>query len=120
MLKISETQLQAFERQQAESFTLRVAAFLKVQFPEYRSLPQAQMIPAIDQFIARATSYELETEREIIAFVLAAHYLGGDFDTKNLSCKTVLKDSSRAPEWKANWLEAMALIIEGKREKGEL
>ena len=120
ILKINESQLDAFRRQQGENFTTRVVAFLREQFAEYRQVPDVQMKSAVTAFTERAATYGLETEIMVVTFVLAAHYLGGDFDSKNQYCLSVLTDSCRTSEWKANWLEAMCLLIEGKRERGEV
>jgi hypothetical protein len=120
MLKISESQMDAFRRQSGADFITRVIRFLRENFPEYREAPDDAMKQAIETFMERAQSYELESEIHIVSFVLAAHYFGGDFDLSNASFRTTLSDSGKTPEWKANWLEAMCLLIEGKRERGEL
>lgn len=120
MLRISESQLEAFRRQSGVDFIMRVTRFLRESFPEYREIPDDAMKAAIGGFTERAQSYGLESEIHTVTFVLAAHYFGGDFDRKNTSFRNALSDPGKAPEWKANWLEAMCLLVEGRRERGEL
>lgn len=120
MLRISASQLDAFRRQRGVDFLVRAIRFLRESFAEYREVPDDAMKAAIGGFIERAMSYGLESEIQIVSFVLAAHYFGGDFDLKNASFHKTLSGPEQTPEWKANWLEAMCLLVEGKRERGEL
>lgn len=120
MLRITEAQMEALSRQQAANFAQRVVNFLKQNLPEYRNAPNDQTYAVVKQLLGQATQYGFESEREFIVFVLAAHYLGGGFDTAIASVRATLSDSSRTAAWKADWLEAMSLMIEGKRERGEL
>ena len=116
MLKISKQQMQGLTQHAEQAFLLRVLEFIKKQLPEYGELPPGRALDILGALVGRARHYGLETERQAAVFVLAAHFLGGDFDVANPDAAVRLNDQSLSAKWKANWLEAFAISVESHKE----
>lgn len=117
MLKISRTQMQGLTDHSQRAFLQKVLDFISTHLPEYRQLPPDQALGILGALVGRARQYGLETERQAAVFVLAAHFLGGDFDVANPEAAIRLNDQSLSAKWKANWLEAFAISFESRRQE---
>lgn len=117
MLKISKQQMQGLTQHAERAFLQRVLDFVTAQLPEYGQLPPGRALAILEALVARAKQYGLETERQAAVFVLAAHFLGGDFDVASPDAAARLNDQTLSPKWKANWLEAFAISVESRKEK---
>ena len=114
MLKISGKQMQGLTQHAEQAFHVRVLDFVRQHLPEYGQLADDSALAIIGALVRRARNYGLETEKQAAVFVLAAHFLGGDFDMTNPDAAARLNDDSLSPKWKANWLEAFAISFESQ------
>lgn len=121
MLHVSETLLEAFQRDRTEYFVQSAVDFLCSELATvYAPVSRSKTVVAVHELVRRAASYGFETEQSLMTFILAAHYLGADFDSAVRSCRIALTDPMRSIRWKADFLEALTLIVQGARERGNI
>ena len=117
MLRISKDQFDRFQIQNLDCFISRVVAFLQSQFDEYSSVSAIKIKAATEPLVVRSIAYGLETEQEIVVFVLAAHHLGNNFDVEIAEVNKSLSDPQKNSVWKMAWLEALIFQAEGRRRE---
>lgn len=117
MFKIRDNQFGAFKMASLTPLAVRVAGFLQQQFPEAKNQNQQQLAEEIMPILKKAESFGMETEQEYVIFVLAATYLGRDFDEALPEAHEILSDDTLLSSEKAEQLEKLTLAIIGYIEE---
>lgn len=105
MMRISPSQLDVFASARDREFIVRATNFLLEWFPDGNALARRASEGDVSQQVANARGYGLETEREIMHFVLAAAHFGASFDQDPEFKGRLSADASNAD--KVSFLEIM-------------
>jgi hypothetical protein len=100
MLTISRTQMEALSRAFVESFRERAAAHVAKAFPEAAAcLGDSSVHASVDEAIAQAGKYGIETEFDIVRFLNLIYRLGFAFykDPKHDWAVALLTDPQNPP-----------------------
>ncbi len=113
-LKINSRQIAAFQAERTRSFTARVIEFLRTEFPEAKDISTGILENELQPLINRAGEYGLHTEIEVVGYLIAAKYLGWDFDAVLPPVKRVLTSQHLTGTEKAEWLENFVTLVDAK------
>jgi hypothetical protein len=111
-LRISPEQIALLAASTERGFEQRAAAFLREHFDDVRALEPHALDTFVRTQLTRARLYRLETEHELVTYLVAAWMLGSDFDERLPPARASLR-SSVAPRWKAEWLARWAPTARG-------
>lgn len=106
MLRITAKQIDAFNRAARTDFLRRVALFLRQHFSDADDA-SAEFLTEVRQQVRKAYAYGLATEREVVAYVVAAKYLGEHFDQHRMMNQYLIGNHS--PAEKVQLLETSVL-----------
>lgn len=111
MLSIGNEQFQAMERQSVRSFAGRAADFLKKHFQGAQSVGRGELTEQILPLIDKAQHYGLTGERDVVAYIVTAAYLGRNFDEALEQANVILRRGTDSSAVKAQKLEALTAEI---------
>jgi len=110
MFQIRKEQLDALKDSKSLDFVKLTTDFLIDHFEDASTVPKEELIKGVKDQVKKAQEYGLETERQIIIYVISAWALGEDFDLEFPAAKTVL-ESDETPDEKAAWLEEWTIEL---------
>jgi hypothetical protein len=108
MLRITPEQMAVFSKDAERNFLERVAAFIRDQFPEAADASDAELMADVVDQVGKAQSYGLVSERAIMSYLLAAKFLGSDFD--QIADVQAFLASERDCASKALFLDALGFL----------
>jgi len=111
MLVISEDQLSTIRDEDVKSFTRRVAMFLRSSYPGAKNIELNGLVDEVAPLVGKAVSYGLDAERDAVAYVVTAVYLGRDFDEALPSAHAILNRSETPGFVKARELRELAEAV---------
>lgn len=118
MLKIRPEQIEVLREYMERQFEDKVINFLRRHFEETQNEPREELRLVVREQIAKARSYELETERQIMIYMVAAWSMGQEFDTQFPEAQEILTSSEYSPDEKserlAEWDENLSTEQEEK------
>jgi hypothetical protein len=115
MLRITAEQMSVFTARAENQFVHRVGAFLKGHFPDAEELSDGDLASEVSVQTTKAQAYGLISEREIVSYVLAAKFLGSDFD-QHPEVQGVLSRADTSVT-KAQFLDAMIVFHAASRQE---
>ncbi|HTP32958.1 MAG TPA: hypothetical protein VMJ75_12350 [Candidatus Acidoferrales bacterium] len=105
MLVIRDAQMEALAQSLRDAFEKRARAHLRDLFPEdCAELSEGPLGDRIRESIARAQSYGLMSEDELLTFLEQVFILGPDFDNQYAWAREVLTHDRMGPATKAELL----------------
>lgn len=108
MIRVRPEQNQAFADDLARRFPQRVADFLREWFPDAEAMPQAALAREVEALLARARSWGLVTEEQLVVFVVTAWSTSKTFDVDSKEANFYLSAPQLGPDDKARWLRGYA------------
>lgn len=97
-MRIRKQQMHALQRQQGIAYELRLARFLREQFPDAARESEAALIDGIRTLVANARRYGLASEQQIAIYVVSGWLLGDRFDEEFPAAKQILGADMPAEE----------------------
>jgi len=114
MLVISKEQKAAISAWTAMAFAGQVAGFLHQHFPGSRATSRDALAREVMPLVEKAASYGLDTQRDAVAYVVTAAYLGRDFDSALPQATAILLRDELGGAAKARDLRALTMGILGR------
>lgn len=111
MLKFSDTQFSQLDDAALRQFAARACAFLTEHFADAAEVPQAQLLESVMAQFARARRHGLETDRQLLAYLVTAWLLGPTFDDYFTPPRLVLDDAGYSADEKIEWLEGWTVEL---------
>lgn len=111
MLLIRNDQFQSMERQSVRSFAGRAADFLKKHFHGAQTVSREKLVEEILPLIDKAQHYGFAGERDVVAYIVTAAYLGRNFDEALEQANVILRQSTDSSAVKARKLETLTAEI---------
>jgi len=105
MLRFNSSQFSILEVQIGNAFISKVCRFILDTFKDASALPRNELDQALGIQVQRARRYGLQTERQIIAYVITAWLLGEMFDEELPAARLALSAPDFSAEDKRIWLE---------------
>ena len=101
---IRRQQLEALAAARKSQLAREIVSFLKEQYNEARSAPEAELLPPVQRLVRRAEYYGLNTEQDIAIYSIAGFMLGESFDIDFPAVQQVLPSPVLSSGEKADWL----------------
>lgn len=117
MLEITPEQMSSMDADARRAFVRRLAAFLRRQVPSLADEP-GPIEPEVERQIVKAVGHGLEGENAVSAYVLAAAWLGPDFDVAFPAAAAVLAANDMSETQKADWLDGWTVEMFERLERG--
>ncbi len=119
-MKIREAQANALGDMVEKSFEDRVVSYLQGSFDDARLADPEFLRSGVREQAVRAEGYGLETEQEIVTYVVAAWILGADFDRRVVGMQEVLTSDRLPPATKAHFVRYRTERLVEQAEMGYL
>jgi hypothetical protein len=111
MIVIKHNQINSLTKNSVNLFIIRVIKFLSEHFQDAEKLNNKENYEKLVTLINKSEKYGLNTEQHTVAFIIAAKYLGENFDEELPQAKDILTNFSLDPEEKARRLEKFVIAV---------
>lgn len=106
MITIRNIQLEALRKDASRPLPLRIAKFLRGEFPEdFAGLDDATLSDHIDRDLSRARAWKLEKDWDLARFCWLSTFYGEAFEDNQPWIRAVLEDPDFSPTEKMDRLE---------------
>jgi hypothetical protein len=88
-----------------ENFQSQVVDFLHTTFPDSQQMDASELHEGVVFLLEKAATYGLQTEADLVTYVITGYLLGLNFDTQMPAATEILTDLSLSGTYKADWLQ---------------
>ncbi|MDO1448381.1 hypothetical protein Q0590_19045 [Rhodocytophaga aerolata] len=88
-----------------ENFRYQVIDFLHTTFPDSQQMEAGELYEGVAFLLEKAATYGLQTEADLVTYVITGYLLGLNFDTQMPAATEILTDSALSGTYKADWLQ---------------